>query len=414
MMTNDSTLFNKLLEQAGYYRLEMTPGQRFLIALAIAGVAVVLFYVCKKLLIPLIKNITNRTKFTWDDHLFNDRVTTGICHLVPPVVFYLLVPLAFKQRDAFFDLVMTLIAVYLVAVVAKLVTAFISSLQIISEEHDELKNKPLRGVYQMMKIIVVCMAVIVALGIIFDKDLTTMFAGLGASAAVLMLVFKDTIMGLVAGVQLSANDMLRPGDWIKVEKHGADGIVFEVSLTTVKVRNWDMTVVTLPPYVLVSDSFQNWRGMKESGGRRIARVVPIDTGTVRFCSSDELDDFARRGWMDGVDGDAAGGGVVNVAVYRAYIMRYLTAHLRINNDMLMMVRQLEMRGEGLPLQVYCFSRMTDLRPYEETLDDVMEHIMAAAQMFGLKMYQRPTGDDLRGAVGISSKQTNGSICNRVS
>ena len=223
-----------------------------------------------------------------------------------------------------------------------------------------------------------------------------MFAGLGASAAVLMLVFKDTIMGLVAGVQLSANDMLRPGDWIKVEKHGADGIVFEVSLTTVKVRNWDMTVVTLPPYVLVSDSFQNWRGMKESGGRRIMRSVPIDTATVRFCTGEELDDFARRGWMDGVKGDTAGGGVVNMAVFRAYIMRYLRAHLDISNEMLMMVRQLEMRGEGLPLQIYCFSRVTDLRLYEETLNDVMEHIMAVAPMFGLKIYQRPTGSDLRG------------------
>ena len=413
-MDNETNMIEGLLAELGYHKLQMTPLESIMVIAAIGVVATILFYVCKLAVIPLIRNITNRTKFTWDDHLFNERVTTSICHIIPPTIFYWLLPFAFKQKTATYEILMTLIAVYLVAMFAKLVVAFISSLQIISEEHDNLKNKPLKGVYQMMKIVVVCASVIVAVGIIFDKDPASVLAGLGASAAVLMLVFKDTILGLVAGVQLSANDMLRPGDWIKMEKHGVDGIVFEVSLTTVKVRNWDMTVVTLPPYLLVSDSFQNWRGMWESKGRRIARPLLIDTNSIRFCTEAELDEYLRRGWLTPERRAAEGGRVVNLAVYRDYIMQYLTANPTVSNDKLMMVRHQEMSGGGLPLQVYCFSVETGLRQYEEVQADVLEHLMAMLPAFGLKMFQRPSGEDVRHATCGIPTQAEDEVCNRVS
>lgn len=397
-MEQDTLLFEGLVRQTGYYNLEMTPLLTFLIAATIVLVAVILFYMCKKLLIPLIKKITESTKFTWDDHLFNEKVTTSICHLVPPLVFYLLVPLAFRQRGVLFEFVMTVIAVYLTAMFTKLVIAFISSFQAISAEHDNLKNKPLKGVYQMMKIIVICVGVIISLGIVLDKDMSTLLAGLGASAAVLSLVFKDTIMGLVAGVQLSANDMLRPGDWIKMDKYGADGIVYEVSLTTVKVRNWDMTIVTLPPYALVSDSFQNWRGMWENKGRRITKQILIDTSTVRFCTNSELEEFQSKGWLSHDDSAAQDGPVVNLSVYRNYIMQYLISNDKIINEMLMMVRQLEMNGDGLPLQIYCFARTINLTVFEDIQSEVMEHVMAMASMFGLRIFQRPSGNDIKGLI----------------
>lgn len=234
------------------------------------------------------------------------------------------------------------------------------------------------------------MAVILTVGVLLDKNFTSLLAGLGASAAVLMLIFKDTILGLVAGVQLSAHDMLRPGDWIVMDKYGVNGTVEEVTLNTVKVRNWDNTVTTVPPYVLVSDSFKNWRGMRESQGRRVARSLNIDVNSIRFCTPEELDHMASEEWA----GDLAmDGSTVNLGLFRAAAEHYLRTLAQVNTDLRILVRQLDPTPEGLPVQFYFFTREKDWVPHEHIAADVIEHLIATLPSFGLRLYQRPSGLD---------------------
>lgn len=399
MNDQENSLFHNILENIGYYNLEMNIWQRIGIVAGIILLAVILFYACRLIIMPVIRKITDKTSITWDDHLFNQQVTNSICHIIPPLVLYTLIPLAFNeegQEGPLFNLVMRIIQVYLIAVIIKLFNSFLNSLYKISNENSTLRNKPLKGIYQMLKIVVISIGVIVIISVIFDKDPATLLTGIGASAAIIMLVFKDTIMGLVAGVQLSANDMLRPGDWIVMNKYGADGTVIEVTLNTVKVQNWDKTIVTLPPYLLVSDSFQNWRGMEESGGRRIARSIPVDMTSVRFCSDTEIEQYRAKGWLRRREGDTD---IVNLAVLRSYIEGYLLANENINSNMIIMVRQLEPTANGLPLQIYCFSNQKSLKAYEAIQAEVIEHIIAMMPKFGLRVFQSPTGADLRQITG---------------
>jgi miniconductance mechanosensitive channel len=253
-INNDLT---NLLQQMGVHKESLGITQRIVIIAGILIIAFVADYFCRKIVVPTIKKLTARTQATWDDYLFNDAVLDNMCHLIPPIILYVLLPFAFPHEPVTLTFILKLCWVYITAVAMKLICSFLTSLYTISSEHEKLKNHPLKGVYQMIKLIVICVGVIIIVSTLIDKDPVNILTGLGASAAILMLVFKDTIMGLVAGVQLSANDMLRPGDWITMPKYGADGTVIEVTLTTVKVRNWDNTITTVPPYALVSDSFQN-------------------------------------------------------------------------------------------------------------------------------------------------------------
>ena len=205
-----------------------------------------------------------------------------------------------------------------------------------------------------------------------------------------MLIFRDSILGLVAGVQLSANDMLRPGDWITMTKYGADGYVTEVSLTTVKVQNFDKTITTIPPYALVSDSFQNWRGMRESGGRRIKRSLLIDAASVRFCTPEELARFAEEGWEAAPCEEQD---TVNLRFFRNYAMHYLATLPDIHPEMLRMVRILQPTAEGIPVEIYCFSKQTDWLPFEMLQNTILDHLIASLPRFGLRIYQRPSGAD---------------------
>ena len=226
---------------------------------------------------------------------------------------------------------------------------------------------------------------ITAVATLLDQDATTILAGLGASAAVLMLIFKDSILGLVAGVQLSANDMLRPGDWITMPKYGANGEVMEVSLTIVKVRNFDKTITTIPPYALVSDSFQNWRGMWDAGGRRIMRSINIDLHSIRFCTDEEKNAFVAAGWLDK---EKAGEQIVNLWVFRMYVTNYLKNHPEVEKSLMTMVRQLQPTPEGLPLEIYCFTNTTVWPEYERIQAAIFDHVIAIVPQFGLRIFQR--------------------------
>ena len=371
------------------------------ITLVVIGAIVFLADVlCRRLLVPLVKQLIKRTRSSWDDVLFSDALLKDITRLVPPILIFVLFPMAFTSGHPMVEFLLKVNAIYFIVVVAKLLCTFLTSLYDLSNRQNTLKNHPLKGVYQMLKIVVICVALIVIVSVLIDKNPGYILTALGASAAVLMLVFKDMILGLVAGVQLSANDMLRPGDWISMPKYGADGDVIEVTLTTVKVQNWDKTITTIPPYALVSDSFQNWRGMKESGGRRVKRSVYIDMRSISFCTEEQLAEFERKGWLDGIEREDKF--IVNLHVFRNYLEDYLRKHHRVNQKLTIMVRQLQPTAQGLPLELYFFSDGTDWIPYEHLQSEIFEHVFAVLPTFGLRVFQSPMGIDF-------SKQDSGNL-----
>ena len=392
----DKNIYNEIaliLQNIGIEKNDISWGTQitlFLVALLITFLCTKLF---RHIVIPLIHKITARTKAKWDDYLFNTEMMKAFSRMIPPIILYALLPFAFDQSPKLLDFTLKVCLIYLDIVTILLIGTFLNSLYNISSEHEKLKNRPLKGIYQMIKLITITIGIIILISILMDQDPTSILAGLGASAAVLMLIFKDSILGLVAGVQLSANDMLRPGDWITMIKYGADGYVIEVSLTTVKVQNFDKTITTIPPYVLVSDSFQNWRGMRETGGRRIKRSINIDMNTVHFCTPEEIQSFIDKGLID--KKTDINEKTVNLAIFRNYILNYLNNHPKVNKDLMIMVRQMQPASEGMPLEIYCFSDTPDWIPYEALQSEIFEHVMAMVQEFNLRIFQRPAGTDFK-------------------
>ncbi len=274
-------------------------------------------------------------------------------------------------------------------------------------------SRPIKGYVQVGKIVIFCIAAILIVAALIDRSPILLFSGLGAMAAVLMLVFKDTILSLVASVQLTSNDMIRVGDWIEMPKYGADGDVIDIALHTVKVQNWDKTITTIPTHKLIEDSFRNWRGMSDSGGRRIKRPLMIDQNSVRFLTREEADGLARfaliRPYLEGKATEIAAWNqahpdsaeavnarrLTNVGTFRAYVAAYLKAHPGITGEMTMLVRQLNPSPEGLPIEIYCFTATTAWGAYEDIQSDIFDHMIAILPEFGLRLFQQPTGLDFR-------------------
>ncbi|WP_418551651.1 mechanosensitive ion channel family protein [Prevotella sp.] len=357
-------------------------------------------YMCTALfryiVMPAVQKLTERTKATWDDYLFNRRVMKAFRRIIPPVIWYALLPFAFSAGSEVLPVLLKACNIYIVVVSLFFISEFLHSLYEISSEHQKLRNRPLKGVYQMFNLLAVVVGFILVVSIIVDKSAGAVLAGLGASAAIVMLIFKDSILGLVAGVQLTANDMLRPGDWITMNKYGANGYVREVSLTTVKVQNFDKTITTIPPYLLVSDSFQNWRGMREAGGRRLKLSVNVDANTVHFCSPEELCQYEHKGYIAKGRYDAAVKPVANTQVYRDFMMDFMSRHPDVNKDLMVMARMLQPTPEGLPLELYCFSVFTDWKPFEQFQGQVLDYAIVMASEFGLRIFQHPAGSDIFG------------------
>ncbi len=366
--------------------------QRVVLLCLIVLLAYILEKICRKCIVPVVRRVTSKTKSAWDDYLLGDDILGNVCHLVFPVVVSALIPYAFPDAEGLSGFLKDICWIYITIVGVKLVCSLFSALYVISSEHEKLKNHSLKAFYQMLKLIVVCIGVIIVISTLINKDPLAILTGLGAGTAILMLVFQDTIKGLVAGIQLTVNDMLRPGDWISMPKYGADGSVLEVTLTTVKVQNWDKTISTVPPFALVNDSFQNWRGMFESGGRRVKRSINIDMNTVRFCTGQEMDEFRQQEWMTGFE--PTGEREVNLHLFRHYLENYLTTHSKVNKEQTIMVRQLQPTPEGLPIELYFFSADTAWLKYEQLQAEVFDHLLAVLSQFDLKVFQSPTGMDL--------------------
>ena len=361
--------------------------------LFLALVAFIAYIIAHKIVIVAVRRIVSHTSVKWDDVLFNNRLLTSACHLVPPIIVYMLMPWVLKDYEPIMMVAQKVLLIYIVVVSVRVANVFFSSIYLASHYSDSLKGHSLKGLTQMLKILSICVGLIIIVSLLIDKNPVYILSGLGASAAVLMLVFKDTIVGLVAGVQLSANDMLRPGDWIEAPKHGVNGIVEDVSLTTVKVRNWDMTIVTVPPYSLVSDSFQNWRGMHDRGGRRVKRAINIDLNTVRFMNDDELNAMKSEKWMENYASPSQP--VVNLHLFRYYVEQYIANHPNVNHEMMSMVRQLQSTNYGVPIELYFFTITTQGVEYEGIQAEVFDHMFAVAPRFGLRVFQSPSGLDLK-------------------
>lgn len=369
-------------------------GIQLMIILGVLILSFVLTKLFRHVLVPLVQKITARTRVKWDDYIFNERMMMAFSRTIPPIVWYIFLPTVFDEGTMVLAILLKACLVYMVVASIMLINTFLNTLYEISNEHEVLRNRPLKGVYQMISLLAIAVGIIIIVSILIDKDATRILAGLGASAAVLMLIFKDSLLGLVAGIQLTVNDMLHPGDWITMNKYGANGYVTEVSLTTVKVQNFDKTITTIPAYALVSDSFQNWRGMHESGGRRIKRYINIDITTVHFCSEEELRSLASKG-LYSTDKMDDSDGVVNLYVFRRYALDYICSRKDINQDFMRMVRVLQPTSEGLPVEIYCFTNNTEWLVYESIQGAIFDHLIAMLPAFGLRAFQRPSGADLQ-------------------
>lgn len=372
------------LTEAGWSETYVNLAVKAVIILGILVVAYAAAVLFRRLVVPLLQKISARTKAVWDDHLFSDRVMHRAARLIPPLIWYVLLRVAFYDTPVLLNVLHKACLIYLIVAVLQLVAAFLDTLYEISSRHETLRNRPLKGVYQMIKLLAVCVGAILIVSILIGRTprpYSRDWALRGHHHA----DFPDSILGLVAGVQLSANDMLRPGDWITMAKYGADGYVTEVTLTTVKVQNFDKTITTIPPYALVSDSFQNWRGMWDSGGRRIKRSLLIDASSVHNCTAAELAALREKG-LAGTTPDAEP--VVNLYALREYAARYLKGHPGIHPDLMQMVRMLQPTPEGIPVEVYCFTRETDWVAYEAVQGAVFDHLFAVLPDFGLRAYQR--------------------------
>lgn len=358
-----------------------------IIAILMIGVSIGLDYLCQAIFVGGMKHYTKRAPHQWNTLLMKRRVVHHLIHILPGVLVYFLLPLAFVRGKEILDFSQKICAVYIIAAILFTINGLLLVMLDVYNARDKQKNRPMKGFVQVLQVLLFFIGGIVIIAVLVNKSPMTLFAGLGASAAVLMLVFKDSILGFVAGVQLSANDMLRIGDWIQLPNGVANGTVEEITLNTVKIRNWDETISTVPPYTLVNNSFQNWRGMQESGGRRVNKNIYLDMTTLKFCTPEDLDAIRKNVPLMADYQPAEGEVPTNSQLYRIYIERYLRSLPVVNQDMDLIISQKEPTTYGVPIQVYFFSRNKVWREYERIQSDIFDHLLAIVGKFDLKLYQ---------------------------
>ena len=380
---------------------------------ALDGVVVMIYLLLLVLVINLLFRwgvirttnwVVNRTKVEWDNILFGDKVLKRLCGIVTPIVINLLLPIAVSALNISSEWAISAleksVEIYVVIAFALFMNTLFKAIFSIMVHRPAWQGKPLDGLLQIVQVIITLVAGILIVAILIQRSPTGLLTGLGASAAVISFIFKDTLLGLVAGVQLSANNMLKVGDWIEMPSRGIDGTVIEVSLTTIKVRSWDNTIQTIAPYLLISEPFSNWQAMRDTGGRRIKRSLNIDMNTVQFMSDDAIaklneNEFIAK-LLSGVKTETAEGEqITNLDLYMRAINRYIDLHPRVNHTMIAMVRQLQPNEWGLPIELYFFSADVNWVPYEHLQAEVISRIIALAPHFNLRLYQAPSGQDFK-------------------
>lgn len=381
--------------------------------------ALLVNYIVKKIVIKLIQGVAEKTAVKYDDIILKKKVILYVTHLVPAAVIHLFMHLVFDDKVNYpFDyqfiinLIDNIISLYVYAILWLVLFSIIDAAYEIYKETKVAKRIDIKGFLQLVKVIVSIFFVILIVSVIVDKKPGAILAAFGAVAVALIFVFKDTLLGFVAGIQIAANNMLKPGDWISMPSMGTDGTVLEIGLTTCKIQNWDKTISTVPTYALVTKSFANWRGMEESGGRRIKRSFFIDVSTIKFIDKKMTDKFKDFHLLKDYikqkeaeiaeyntkyklekDNEVNARRMTNIGTFRKYIEYYLKEHPKLKKDMTILVRQLQVTPEGLPLEIYVFSADQRWIEYEAIQSDIFDHIFAIINEFSLKLYQNPTGQD---------------------
>lgn len=395
----------------GYGMSEQTIGylSNMIMVVFIAVVSILANFITKKIVLKTIIHIVNNNRYTWDNIIVEKKVFHKLSHLVPAIIIYF----SASIFPAYQILIEKAAMTYMIIVTITVLNALLNAFDDIYRSFEVSKIRPIKGYIQVVKIVLFIIGGIVVISNLIGQNPLIILSGLGALSAVLMLVFKDSILGLVAGVQLSSNDMVRVGDWIEMPKYNADGDVIDITLNTVKVMNFDKTITMIPSYALISDSFKNWRGMQVSGGRRIKRSFYVDTSSICFCTKEMIEEFQKIHYLSdyvttrlheinayniehqiNTESNVNGRQLTNVGVFREYIHQYLRNHPKIHKDMTLIVRQLAPGDNGLPLEIYAFSNDTNWGVYESIQADIFDHIFAVAPTFGLRAFQNPTGHDI--------------------
>ncbi|MFP4042671.1 MAG: mechanosensitive ion channel family protein [Bacteroidales bacterium] len=373
--------------------------------------------IIRKILIVSIHRIVKKSKTKWDDYLVKRKVIHRLAHLAPALIIYYASKLTLTDSPELLSVINTGIYIYLTLTIMITLDAFLSALHDIYLTLPISKERTIKGYIQVAKILIHSGGSILILSQLLGKNPTAIFASLGALAAVLILVFRDTILGFVSSIQLSANNMVKPGDWISMPSRNADGPVIEITINTVKVRNWDKTISTIPTWALINESFQNWRGMEESKGRRIARSIYIDIKSIQFATDEMLNRFKKfkliRDYINekqkeieefnkklGItDEDTVSRRrLTNVGIFRKYIEEYLARHPKLHPNeppYITLVRHLQPTEKGLPIQIYVFSKEYSWGNYEKVQADIFDHVFAVIPEFELRVFQNPSGDDFR-------------------
>ena len=387
-------------------------------SLALLIAALIVNSLVKSIVVRAVQAVAKKSRVTWDDALIRHKVISRLAQLVPGLIIFLGAPFIPGLPDVLVQLTRNVAVGYMVLMLTMALTALLSAANTIYSSLPVAKTRPLKGFVQLLQIVVWIVGTVLIVASVLDRSPLLLLSGFGAMTAILLLVFKDTILSLVASVQLTAQDMVRVGDWVEMPQFGADGDVVDVQLHTVKVQNWDKTITTIPTHRLISDSFRNWRGMSEAGARRIKRAIYVDVSSIRFQSPEEIKHFERFALLKdylaekqhelhdyntslGAEFDETVNQrrLTNVGTFRAYAFNYLKNHPRIHKGMTLMVRQLPPGPEGLPLEVYCFTTTTVWTEYEDIQADIFDHLLAVVSEFGLRLYQKPAGSDL---VGLGS------------
>jgi miniconductance mechanosensitive channel len=384
----------------------------FFSLLALLGI---IDFVSRKLLVSVFTKAARKTKTQFDDHLVKNRTLVHLARLIPLSIFLQLIPFVFAVFPEWITPAKKFADILLVVSWVLLLRAVFRSVRDHFRAKPSLRDKPLDSYLQVVNIFMIFIAGIVIFSLFTGKSPWTFLTAMGAASAILMLVFKDTILGFVASIQVSTNDMVRIGDWIEMPKYGADGDVLEINLNTVKVQNWDKTITTIPTYYLITDSFKNWRGMHHSGGRRIKRAINIKISSIRYLSREEIaelkkiqllapyieerqkeiDEFNTKNQTD-LSMPVNGRNMTNVGLFRQYINRYAQNHPGIKKDMTLLVRQLAPTEHGLPIELYMFTNQTLWAVYENTMADIFDHLLSAIKFFQLEIFEAPASDDVRG------------------
>ena len=409
--------FESVLSDAGI-AAEWISIVRLLIGLVVLILlSMTIYALTKKFIVKILHTFFRKTAVKWDDILADHETFNNLAHFIPAVIIRMATPYLFSDYQTLQPFMIKLADIYVLIAATLIAISFLKAVEYMLSQSQAFVNKPLASYFQLLRIVLYIAIFIIILSVLIGKSPMYFLTAFGAMTAIILLIFKDTILGLVASVQISTNDVVRVGDWVEMPKFNADGDVIAINLNTIKVRNWDKTITAIPTFYFITDSFKNWRGMQESGGRRIKRSILFNVHTIKFVDpetrerfkkytlitdfvNDRQKEIEKHNEEDGIDISQLINGrrMTNIGIFRRYVEHYLKQHKGIQQDMTMLVRQLSADDRGLPIEIYCFTNTTSWLEYEDIQSDIFDHLFAAASWFDLELYQQPAGSDIAMAI----------------